>query len=314
MRLWAALALAAAAATAKKTESSQQDTKYEIDKLQALVDNKKTRFDSLEATLRRASESDGAAAEDAKPDADSDAVVDISSDKPGGEKKKKKKKDADADAAEAAPAAEPAPAPAPAPETDKPSKEPTKKPVEEPTQKPTRAPTPKPVSPPPTSTPVAAIGEQDEPAPAWASASAPPRASSSVLWRACPSRARERARARAPPGPPPPRPRPRPSSSSFSSPRRPACPTRCPRRRRSPRPAWLPRRRRRRIRSLYGAWPRGCRTGSSCCQRAPGACRFRISCPGCPGFLLFWRRRPPPAPARPKISYQYICCQLQTFN
>ena len=87
MRLWAALALAAALATAKKTESSQ-DTKYEIDKLQALVDNKKTLFDSLEATLRRASESDGAAAEEAKPDADSDAVVDISSDKPGGEEKK----------------------------------------------------------------------------------------------------------------------------------------------------------------------------------------------------------------------------------
>jgi len=65
MRLWAALALAAALAAAKKTESSQgsQDTKYEIDKLQALVDNKKTLFDSLEATLRRASESDGAAAE-----------------------------------------------------------------------------------------------------------------------------------------------------------------------------------------------------------------------------------------------------------
>ncbi len=97
MRLWAALALAAALAAAKKTESSQ-DTKYEIDKLQALVDNKKTLFDSLEATLRRASESDGAAAEEAKPD--SDAVVDISSDKPGGEeKKKKKKKGADADAA-----------------------------------------------------------------------------------------------------------------------------------------------------------------------------------------------------------------------
>ena len=104
MKFWAVLALAAAAA-AKKGES--QDTKYEIDKLQALVDNKKTLFDSLEATLRRASESDGAAAEEAKPDADSDAVVDISSDKPGGEKKKKKKKkdsDADADAAEAAPA------------------------------------------------------------------------------------------------------------------------------------------------------------------------------------------------------------------
>ena len=65
MRLWAALALAAALAAAKKTESSQ-DTKYEIDKLQALVDNKKTLFDSLEATLRRASESDGAAAEEAK--------------------------------------------------------------------------------------------------------------------------------------------------------------------------------------------------------------------------------------------------------
>ena len=62
MRLWAALALAALAA-AKKGESSQ-DTKYEIDKLQALVDNKKTLFDSLEATLRRASESDGAAADD----------------------------------------------------------------------------------------------------------------------------------------------------------------------------------------------------------------------------------------------------------
>ena len=89
MRLWAALALAAALAAAKKTESSQ-DTKYEIDKLQALVDSKKTLFDSLEATLRRASESDGAAAEEAKPDADSDAVVDISSDKPGGEEKKKK--------------------------------------------------------------------------------------------------------------------------------------------------------------------------------------------------------------------------------
>ena len=63
----------------------------------------------------------------------------------------------------------------------------------------------------------------------------------------------------------------------FFSPRRPACPTRCPRRRRSPRPAWLPRRRRRRIRSLSGASPRGCRRGSSCCRRAPGACRFRTS-------------------------------------
>ena len=51
---------------------------------------RKTLFDRLEATLRRASESDGAAAEEAKPDADSDAVVDISSDKPGGEEKKKR--------------------------------------------------------------------------------------------------------------------------------------------------------------------------------------------------------------------------------
>ena len=80
MKLWVALALAAAAKAAG-------DTTYEIDKLQALVDNKKTLFDTLEATLHRATQEEAPEPVDDKK-----------------EKKKKKKKDSAADADAAAPA------------------------------------------------------------------------------------------------------------------------------------------------------------------------------------------------------------------